>query len=154
MTLETPNQLHAGLVAFYAEPASLPGGANPAEFTVTASQGIQSVAFPPAPTFSGTFTDGLMVRLQEPVHVAEGVWFMNGWQVEETIDEEIYVGLTPSTVQLNTGEPSVDLFGSEIGNWLNLDADPFNPFGFFTLSIFELPQIDTAELPAFPLAAS
>lgn len=145
MALEIPNNPHASMVAFYAEPGALAPPNDGVQWIVTALAGIQEISFPPAPTFSGDFTDGLMLRLQEPLSSSHGIWFITGWDCEDIEDEG---GLTPLLLELNTGEAVVDDFAAEIGNFMILDVDPLSPFGFFTVNIFELPRVDDAELPA------
>lgn len=144
MALEIPNNPHASMVAFYAEAAALPAPNAALQWLVTALAGIQEISFPPAPDFSGDFTDGLLLRLQEPLSSSHGIWFITGW----ACDDEPAMGLTPLLLDPGTGNAVVDDFASEIGNFMILDVEPLSPFGFFTVNIFELPRIDDAELPA------
>lgn len=151
MALETPNALHASLTAFYAlEDSVTPDLDNDPTFVVTAATGIAGIAFPPLPMFSGTFVDGLMISLQEPVAPAEGIWFLNGWITEEEI-----VGLTPTLDEFVSGDATVDDFALSVGNFFvwqpNVPIDW--PFGFMSVAVFELPQVDSAEVPELPIAS-
>jgi hypothetical protein len=143
MALETPNALHAGIVAFYALPGTLPAPNDGAVFVLTAAEGIADLSFPPSPPFSGDFTDGLLLELQEPVNPAEGIYFCNQLQVSAGVD----FGLTPLLLAPGTGNAEVDDFAASNGNWMALAPTFSNPAGFLSVSIFELPQVDDAELP-------
>lgn len=143
MALETPNALHAGIVAFFITPGALPPPNDTADFVLTAAEGIKDLSFPPSPDFSGDFTDGLLLELLEPVNPAEGIFFCNQLQVVEGTD----FGLTPLLLAPNTGNAEVDDFAAGNGNWMALAPTFNNTVGFLSVSIFELPQVDGAELP-------
>lgn len=149
MALETPNSLHAALVAFYITPGALPAPNDGASFTVTASQGLLDIGFPPEPTFSGDFTDGLLLTLQEPVNSAEGIYFTNG--IGEVTGLQ---GVTPLLLEPGTGDAVVDAFAASNGNWMVLAPTFAALYGFLAVSVFELPQVDDAELPVeLPIAS-
>lgn len=149
MALETPNRMHATFTAFYAVPDAIPPGLdNEAIFVLTAATGVQSIAFPPSPDFPGDFTGGLMVVLQEPVNSGEGINYVSGW---EGAPEGGLEQLTPWPLNPETGNAVVDDFANTNGNYLFLFPDYNEAIGFMSVSFFELPQVDDAGLPAFPL---
>ena len=153
MALETPNRQHLTLTAFYAfEGALPPDNDNPATFILTAAEGIKSLAFPPQPDFVGSWEDGLMIELLEPVNSSESISYLSGWA--NNTDGQDLQGCTPWVGAPETGNDVVDDFAASNGNFMILFPEVFNQFGFgfMGLQITELAQVDDAEIPSLPIA--
>lgn len=154
MALETPNRLAGSILFFFADTDALPPAlSNDPQAVITAQEGIAAFhLMPDEAPFTGEPTEGFFLELMHPVNVGQSSWFFSGPPGQQATDGSMtFTGSTPVVENPNTGVATVDDWAATNGNFLCLNPDVSQQYGWFGVAIWEIPRVQDAELPNLPL---